>query len=511
MSKAHPAVYHLVISLAPGGLERLVVDWTNARNRCYPASTRVVCLDELGVLADQVENNAVMCVEAKRSRFPWDREAVGRIVGVLEDSGARIQETGAEGDLVIHTHNLVAWQYGVLAKAMHGWRRSSQTTDHRLQTTDRRDVRLNHKVHEVREVKVCGVQTAFAQIRLIYTQHGANVHNMRLRDRVRARVLAFFTDEIVAVSEATAEVMAKTLWISRSRIKVIPNGIEVGKFEVEQEPGVRSQESGVRSEDPTAGRCYTNQQAFALRAALGIPTDAWVIGSVGRLAYVKGCDRLIAAFAAINRLQTTDHGLQTTCADAEGGKTVSREAHSTDSGQAAKALREERLLSGIQSAGGCPNNQQPITNNRSAGVFLLLVGDGPERANLERQARELGVADRVVFVGYQSAPLSYLEAMDLFVLPSRSEGLSVSLLEAMAAGVPVAVTDVGANKEVVDGGLCGIMLSDDEEQWSEVLYTVMKDKAGTAQRAQSAQQRVCACYSLDATLDGYERLYQWKF
>ena len=52
-----PQILHLVISLAPGGLERLVVDWANARNRRYPGSTRICCLDELGELAGQVEGS----------------------------------------------------------------------------------------------------------------------------------------------------------------------------------------------------------------------------------------------------------------------------------------------------------------------------------------------------------------------------------------------------------------------------------------------------------------------
>jgi glycosyltransferase involved in cell wall biosynthesis len=83
----------------------------------------------------------------------------------------------------------------------------------------------------------------------------------------------------------------------------------------------------------------------------------------------------------------------------------------------------------------------------------------------------------------------------------------VALLEAMAAGVPVAVTDVGANREVVDNGRCGVILPEDETQWLEAITALITDPKTTTQRIQAAQQRVRTHYSLDATLDGYERLY----
>jgi len=65
---------------------------------------------------------------------------------------------------------------------------------------------------------------------------------------------------------------------------------------------------------------------------------------------------------------------------------------------------------------------------------LLLVGDGPERPRLEQEADTLGIRDRVCFAGYQPHPERFLQAMDVFALTSRSEGLPVSLLEAWAAG-----------------------------------------------------------------------------
>ena len=74
---------------------------------------------------------------------------------------------------------------------------------------------------------------------------------------------------------------------------------------------------------------------------------------------------------------------------------------------------------------------------------LLIVGDGPQRAQLEALATELGIAGRVRWAGFQSDPAPWLRAMDVFALSSDTEQMPISLLEAMAAALPVAATDVG--------------------------------------------------------------------
>ena len=408
-----PPLLHLVISLAPGGLERLVVDWTNARNRMAPGSTRLCCLDVMGELASQVKGNAVSCVDARRHRWPYDRAAVKGIRQVLRDgerapSSLRLstQHPSPPATLppvILHAHNLAAWQYAVL-------------------------VRLTSR---------SGPSAAVPRpLRLIYTQHGANVHNLSLRDRLRARILACFTDEIIAVSEATADAMSRSLWIPRQRIKVVVNGVAGGGEESE----VRSQEQGAR------------RQRCEIRARFAIPEDAFVIGSVGRLAHIKGHDRLINAFAALHpQLSLT-------------------------------------------------------TTSLHPSPHLLLIGDGPERLALERQVELLGLAGRVTFSGFQADPVAFYQAMDLFVLPSRSEGLSISLLEAMSHGTPVAVTDVGANREVIDNGRCGLLLPDQEHAWPALLAQAMANPDRDAM-TRTARQRVAEKYSLQATLSGYESLY----
>lgn len=92
------------------------------------------------------------------------------------------------------------------------------------------------------------------------------------------------------------------------------------------------------------------------------------------------------------------------------------------------------------------------------GVRFLFAGDGPDRAVLEAASRELGVADRVTFLGRRRDVRDLMEACDVVVLPSRFEGLPVALLEAMAAGRPVVATRIGGVEEVVTPDEDGILV-----------------------------------------------------
>ncbi|MEO0804742.1 MAG: glycosyltransferase family 4 protein [Cyanobacteria bacterium J06643_4] len=93
-------------------------------------------------------------------------------------------------------------------------------------------------------------------------------------------------------------------------------------------------------------------------------------------------------------------------------------------------------------------------------VMLTVVGDGPDRAMLETQAAHLGLAQQVSFVGYQSqaAVREYLQATDVFVLPSFAEGVPVVLMEAMMSGVPVVATQIAGVSELVEDGVNGYLV-----------------------------------------------------
>lgn len=93
-------------------------------------------------------------------------------------------------------------------------------------------------------------------------------------------------------------------------------------------------------------------------------------------------------------------------------------------------------------------------------LTLALAGDGPDRAALEAEARRLGLAERVAFLGYQSSDQvrTLLQDTDVFVLPSFAEGVPVVLMEAMASGVPVVTTRVAGVAELVEDGVSGCLV-----------------------------------------------------
>jgi glycosyltransferase involved in cell wall biosynthesis len=101
---------------------------------------------------------------------------------------------------------------------------------------------------------------------------------------------------------------------------------------------------------------------------------------------------------------------------------------------------------------------------RLPGVRFACAGDGPLRDRLLAQARELGVAGRVAFLGYRDDLPSLLAACDLVVLPSRYEGLPISLIEAMAAARPVVATDIGGTRELVRDGETGVLVPPDDPE-----------------------------------------------
>lgn len=130
---------------------------------------------------------------------------------------------------------------------------------------------------------------------------------------------------------------------------------------------------------------------------------------------------------------------------------------------------------------------------RVPGLRLLLVGDGPERAELEARASAPALLGRVTFVGAREDVRPYLAAMDLFAAPSRSEGLGVALIEALAAGRPVLGANVGGIPEIVEDGVCGRLLpGGDLEAWALAIVALAGDPAERARLAAAAPLRAAA-------------------
>ena len=139
----------------------------------------------------------------------------------------------------------------------------------------------------------------------------------------------------------------------------------------------------------------------------------------------------------------------------------------------------------------------------------LLVGDGPEMARIRALIAELGLSERIVLTGYRDDARQLAQCMNLFVLSSFSEGTSMALLEAMSAGVPVAVTAVGGNPEIVSSGEIGwVVPSDDVGALSAALTEAMADAPLRAQRAAAGQRRFNERFRFETMLDRYRALYR---
>lgn len=141
-------------------------------------------------------------------------------------------------------------------------------------------------------------------------------------------------------------------------------------------------------------------------------------------------------------------------------------------------------------------------------LHLLMLGDGPDRAGLEALAGDLNISRQVTFAGNQADVRPYLQAADIFALPSASEGMSNALLEAMCAGLACLATPVGGNAEVLDNGRCGTLLPvRDVQAWSGALAALGLSGPVREQLGKAARERVCAEYDFDVAGARYEALY----
>lgn len=121
---------------------------------------------------------------------------------------------------------------------------------------------------------------------------------------------------------------------------------------------------------------------------------------------------------------------------------------------------------------------------------LVLVGDGPERATLERQAQAFGLKDRVDFEGAVNDVWPYLAEADVFVLPSRSEALGIAVLEAMAAGAPVVASAVGGVPELIEDGVSGTLVpAEDEEALALSLRRLLKSPQERSRLGEAGREK----------------------
>jgi glycosyltransferase involved in cell wall biosynthesis len=187
-----------------------------------------------------------------------------------------------------------------------------------------------------------------------------------------------------------------------------------------------------------------------LRETLGIPTESVVIGSVGRLEAVKAYDVLLEAAAILH------------------------------SGQA-----------------------HPFV--------VVLFGDGSQRAILQAHADRLGISEFVRFSGWTSNPVDAYRLLDVFILPSKSEGQSVSLMEAMACGVTPVVSNVGANAEMLGPELqSNVVEPNRPAELAEAIAAVAFSTKGTPSMSAAVRARATGLYSVERMMSQYEQLYRGR-
>jgi glycosyltransferase involved in cell wall biosynthesis len=141
-------------------------------------------------------------------------------------------------------------------------------------------------------------------------------------------------------------------------------------------------------------------------------------------------------------------------------------------------------------------------------AMLVIVGDGSAREAVERRIDELGLDSSVYFLGErQDVPL-ILSALNVFCLPSETEGMPITLLEAMAASRPVVVSTVGAIPDVVEDGVSGILVSPfDSAAIERALLAMAGDPERAARMGEAGRQRVSRDFSSETALRNYEALY----
>lgn len=140
---------------------------------------------------------------------------------------------------------------------------------------------------------------------------------------------------------------------------------------------------------------------------------------------------------------------------------------------------------------------------------FLFLGEGPLRGTLETQVSALGLDDLVAMPGSSGQVARYLAVADLCILPSRLEGMSNAILEAMASGLPVIARAVGGNPELVVDGLTGFLCPpDDVPALAEAIGRLIDDDALRCDMAAAARQRAESVFSIEAMMAAYGDFYR---
>lgn len=140
--------------------------------------------------------------------------------------------------------------------------------------------------------------------------------------------------------------------------------------------------------------------------------------------------------------------------------------------------------------------------------WLVIVGDGPEMSSLKKLCLEISVENRTIFTGFIDDPSNYLGIMDVFLLPSFTEGTSMTLLESMCLGIPAIATKVGGNPEIILDGETGFLTaSNDESALADAMTRLRSNQVLAQQFSENAKKRFNENFAAGIMAKKYMELY----
>ncbi len=240
------------------------------------------------------------------------------------------------------------------------------------------------------------------------------------------RKLVNRTDRLVANSRSVADFYVAQ-GVPRSKVLVVPNAVEVERF--------------ARSEEQIA------EERKAVREMLQIPSNAKLVGYVGRFARQKRVEDLVWAAELLWQV-------------------------------------DER-------------------------AYAVFVGEGPEKERIQRFVQQIHKAGHIRFLDHQPDVAPLIRSLDLFWLASDFEGMSNSLMEAMAAGKPVVVSNIAPNRELVTDGVTGLVVPvGDRVAFAKAAGKILSDPDLARRLGQAAQEKMKQQHSVSRMVDSYARLYE---
>ncbi len=267
---------------------------------------------------------------------------------------------------------------------------------------------------------------------------------LKFYERVDKLLLKRF-NKVIAISEELKHNIIEC-GISKKKILVIDNGIDIGNEEEYQKQGTEALGHKGKIE-PDGGERMAKDRRVKIREEFGIRKDEKVVGIIGRLANSKGHIYFLEA--------------------------------------------AKKILTVF------PNTK------------FLIVGDGPLMKDLKLKVGSLRLENKVIFTGIRRDIPEILDIIDVFVMSSLKEGMPIVLLEAMAARKPIVATRVGAIPEIIKDGYTGLLVEPgDEKKLADLIVGLLKDKEKASFLAQNGYEKVINEFSSKKMAEKYIKIYK---